>query len=95
MAFCVKIVTPPALAVDEALDDAGKLAGDEVVAVEELGVLAEVDQRGQRLGVACAVVDVLEAHDGEVVVGVGAGEARGAAVVGARGPSGLRWILSK
>ncbi len=69
-------------AVDHPFHRARELAGDEVIAVEELGVLADVDQRRERPRVG-RVVDVLEPHDREVVVGVVAREPGGRAVVGA------------
>src|SRR5207245_5270091 len=54
---------------------------DQVVALEHLGVLADVDQRRERLRVP-GVVDVVEVDDREVVIGVGTRESGRAAVVG-------------
>src|SRR3954447_16765814 len=71
----------PRRAVDHPRHRVRELAGDQVVALEHLRVLADVDERRQRLGVA-PVVDVLEVDDRQVVVGVGTREAGGRAVVG-------------
>ncbi|CAA9472355.1 MAG: hypothetical protein AVDCRST_MAG30-200 [uncultured Solirubrobacteraceae bacterium] len=78
----------PGAAVDHPLERGEVVAREQVVAVEHLRVQRVVDEVRQRLGVR-RVGDVVEAHDGEVVVGVGVRVARGRAVVGGRRAEGV------
>ena len=72
-------------AVDEPLRDRRVLARDQVVPVEILRVLAHVHDVRERLRVA-RVVDVLDADDRQVVVGVRAREADRRTVIAPAGP---------
>jgi hypothetical protein len=76
------------LAVRHALHRRHVVGRDQVVAAQHLRVEAEVDQVRQRLG-GGGVRHVVEAHHGEIVVGLVVGIAGGRAVVGDLGTVGV------